>query len=263
MRRKKLSWRFLHPVASLLVGPYRSFFKGEGIEFADARPYEPGDDWRRIHWSLTARKNQPYLRLGQEERELTCILAIDRSPSMNLHPAKQELTWEAAMLLALSAWINGDRVRWLSFTNQIEYFSPAQKGESFIWAYLDILRTQVPRGRYSLLSPLLQWVLHTQKKRSLLIVLSDMFFHEEPWNLLQAVAMKHFVLMVNIHMPEEQRVPHWGYVPLREVEKKHSFILAPHLTPSNSPQPRVRWAYLQPGQPILPALHRALSLPLV
>lgn len=262
-RVERLRWKLLKPVQSLLAGPYRSAFRGEGIEFADARPYEPGDDWRRIHWSLSARKNQPYLRLGQEERELTCVIAIDRSPSMHIAADKVELTLTAAVALALSAILNGDRVRWVSFSEQVEFFSPARKGEKLIWGYLSHLWAHPVRGQRSLLTPLLHWLDCVHKRRVFLIILSDFFLHEEAaWTMLRGIAQKHFVLTVGTHAPQEVLSIPWGYLPAREVEVGGNAVLQKMAPPLPEHSPSLRYVRIAWEASLLPALRRALLPPL-
>ncbi|MCS6895816.1 MAG: DUF58 domain-containing protein [Bacteroidia bacterium] len=259
----RLRWRLAKPVQSLLVGPYRSAFRGEGIEFADARPYEIGDDWRRLHWSLTARKNQPYLRLGQEERELTCLIAIDRSPSMRISSEKQNLTLTVAVSLALSALLNSDRVQWLSFGEQVEYFSPARKGEKFTWGALSRLWNQTSRAERSYLSPMLHWVASVHRRRILLIIVSDLFFHDQTgWTLLNAMAHQHFTLIVGVRTLQEAYTPAWGYLPVKDVETGEVAI---HRREDSLPVPavsRLRLAYVSSEKELFSALGRAFLTPL-
>ncbi|MCX8111921.1 MAG: DUF58 domain-containing protein [Bacteroidia bacterium] len=262
-RVERLRWQLLKPVQSLLVGPYRSTFRGEGIEFADTRPYEVGDDWRRIHWSLTARKNQPYLRLGQEERELTCLIAIDRSRSMLIAPDKEALTLTAAVALALSAVLNGDRVRWVSFAEKVEWFSPACKGEKLIWGYLAHLWRRPVQGHRSYLSPLLQWIGAMHKRRILLVLLSDLFFHDkEGWTLLRGLSQRHFVLVIGLHSPQEAFTPAWGYLPVREVEEGHAFISQGGTRSSLPLLASLRGTVIYSEEALLPSLREVLLPPL-
>lgn len=246
-----------------MVGPYRSAFRGEGIEFVDARPYEVGDDWRRIHWSLSARKNQPYIRLGQEERELTCLIAIDRSPSMNLSAQKQELTLAVAVAFALSAILNGDRVRWAAFGERITYFSPARKGEKLIWGFLAHLWYQPPLKGVTYLRPLLQWITSVVKRRSFVILISDLFFHDEmSWSLLPSIAQKHFVLLVRIQSERDMISLPWGFLPAREVETQRTFTLGYESPPPLPITPSLRTAHIHSKAGLIPALQKALLPPL-
>lgn len=259
----RLRWRLQKPVLSLLLGPYRSAFRGEGIEFADARPYEIGDDWRRIHWSLTARKNQPYLRLGQEERELTCLIAIDRSPSMFISEEKVSLTLTTAVAMGLSALLNGDRVRWVGFSHQVTYFSPAYRGEKGVWGALQHLWQAPPVGERSYLAPLLRWIAAAHKRRIFLVVISDLFFHDTAgWSLLQALAHRHFILIAAVRPAAESLVLRWGRLPIREVETQETFTLAGTALPPIPPQLSLRWAWIASEAALLPALRKALLPPL-
>lgn len=259
---ERLRWRLLRPVANLLVGPYRSVFRGEGIEFSDARPYQPGDDWRRVHWSLTARKNQPYLRLGQEERELTCVIAIDRSASMHIAPEKEQLTLEAVVALALSAWLNGDRVRWITFTDTVEQFSPARRGERHIWGSLAQLIAAPPQSKRTRLAPLLGWVASVHRRRVFFVLVSDLFFQDaEAWPLLRAMTVKHFVLLVVPRVGEEAIDLPWGLLPVEEVEVGWRGSVR-SLQPPFPPTAALRQAVLFPQLSPIRALRKALLPPL-
>jgi len=259
---ERLRWRLQRPVLSWLAGPYRSAFKGNGVEFADARPYQPGDDWRRLHWSLSARKNQPYLRLGYEERELTCIIAIDRSPSMYLSPQKIELWQAAAVALGWAAYLNGDRVRWVTFTDRIEGFSPRLRSPFVLWESLAGLLQQPVRGHHSRLRPLLAWLEKVSRRRAFVAVVSDLFFQEDSAEtLLAALAMRHFVLAAVPRSPEENLSIPWGYLPLKEVETGQLTTMRGDLRPP-APQPRLRYALLKPDRPPIQSLREALLAPL-
>lgn len=259
----RLRWRLQKPVLSLLLGPYRSAFRGEGIEFADARPYEIGEDWRRIHWSLTARKNQPYLRLGQEERELTCLIAIDKSPSMSISEEKLSLTLTAAVAMGLSALLNGDRVRWVGFGDRVTYFSPAYRGEKAVWGALQHLWQAPYFGERSYLAPLLRWIAAVHKRRIFLVIISDAFFHDtEGWKLLQALAQRHFILIVGVRPAAESLALCWGRLPLREVETQANFTLAGATASPLPPRLSLRWAWVSSEAGLLPALRKALLPPL-
>lgn len=259
----RLRWRLARPVANLLAGPYRSAFKGGGIEFADARPYEPGDDWRRIHWSLSARKNQPYLRLGQEERELTCVIAIDRSPSMFISSEKAHLTLEVAVALALAALLNGDRVRWVSFTDQVEYFSPARRGERHIWGSLNLLLHSTAKGKKTRLLPLLSWFQALHPRRTFLVVISDLFFQDrEAWKWLKALSHKHFIFLAGIRSAEEALQVPWGFLPFREVETGATGVAKGSLAPTPFQRSSLRSALFLPSTSTVAQLRAALLHPL-
>ncbi len=260
-RVDRLRWRLRRPVADLLAGPYRSVFRGEGIEFADARPYEAGDDLRRIHWSLSARKNSPYVRLGQEERELLCVLAIDRSASMRIAPEKEQLTLEAVVALALSAQLNGDRVRWVTFTSQVERFSAARRGEMHIWGSLAQLWQAPPTQQTSRLGPLLHWFAHTHRRRCFLGIVSDLFFQDSAWPLLRALAQRHFVLLVSPYAAQEWLSLPWGFLPVTEVETGQKQVVRGRLQPTTSVG-SLRWAQLLPNLSPIDALRAALLPPL-
>lgn len=257
----RLRWRLQQPVASLLAGPYRSVFRGEGIEFSDARPYAVGDDLRRIHWSLSARKNTPYVRLGQEERELLCVIAIDRSASMRIAPEKEETTLEAVVALALSAELNGDRVRWVTFTSRVEGFSAARRGERHIWGSLAQLWQVSPTEPRTRLGPLLHWFARAHRRRSFFVIVSDLFFQDSAWAELRASARHHFVLLVSPYATQEWLAVPWGFLPLTEVETGQKQVIRGKLQPA-VPVGSLRWARLIPNLSPIESLRSALLPPL-
>ncbi len=242
----RLRWRLGRPVEGLLIGAYRSVLKGEGIEFADARPYEPGEPWRRIHWALSARRGQPYLWLGTEERQLICTLALDLSASMRTYPEKLRQAAIAGAMLALTALKAGDKVQWIGFTDQVVFFSPPRRNESFVWgAFQELLRFQPPQQRTQL-KPLLELYMQTHHRRGLLVLLTDGFWQDGPeaYQLLPALAQKHFVLIFYIRHPREAMTIPFGRLPYVEVETGELGVAKGSLVPPTCPQPSLRQTLL-------------------
>ena len=137
-------------VDSLFGGEYHSVFKGQGMEFAEVREYQPGDDVRAIDWNVTARMGHPYVKRYIEERELTVLLAVDLSGSKQFGTRgrfKAELAAEIAAVLALSAVRNNDRVGLLVFTDRIEHFVPARKGRRHVLRLIRDVLAFRPQGR--------------------------------------------------------------------------------------------------------------------
>jgi len=243
----RLRWRLGKPVEGLLIGAYRSTLRGEGIEFKDARPYQPGEPWRRIHWALSARRGEPYLWLATEERQLTCTIALDLSDSMRVYPEKFRQAAITGATIALTALKVGDKVQWLGFTDSVAFFSPPRRSESFTWgAFQELLNFQ-PTERRTRLKPLLEFYGQTPNRRGLLVLLTDGFWQDgvEVASLLRAVARKHFVLLLYIRHPREAMAIPFGRLPYREVETGMPGIAAKLLRPISFPQPSLRQALIQ------------------
>jgi len=243
----RLRWRLGRPVEGLLIGAYRSTLRGEGVEFADARPYQPGEPWRRIHWALSARRGEPYLWLATEERQITCTIALDLSESMRVYPEKSLQAAITGAMIALTALKVGDKVQWLGFTDSVAFFSPPRRSESFIWgAFQEILNFE-PTKRRTRLKPLLDFYGQTLSRRGLLVLLTDGFWQDgvEAASLLRAVAQRHFVLLLYIRHPREAMVIPFGRLPYREVETGRPGVAGETLRPIGFPQPPLRQALIQ------------------
>jgi uncharacterized protein (DUF58 family) len=154
---------------------YRSTLRGEGVEFADARPYEPGEPWRRIHWALSARRGEPYLWLATEERQITCTIALDLSASMRVYPEKFRQAAIAGAMIALTALKVGDKVQWLGFTNQVVSSPLASSQRKFCLGSLSRAFTFQPTQQRTQLKPLLELYMQTHHRRGLLVLLDRRF----------------------------------------------------------------------------------------
>ncbi len=258
----RLRWRVGRPVEGLLIGAYRSVWRGEGIEFADARPYEPGEPWRRIHWALSARRGYPYVWLGTEERQLTCSIALDLSASMWIYPEKLYQAAIAAAIIALTASKVGDRVEWIGFTHKVVFSAPPRRGESFVWgAFQELLHCRPVEAR-TRLRPVLDFYNHLHRRRGLLVLLTDGFWQdgEEAFRFLRGTAQKHFILVIYIRHPREtMRIP-FGRLPYREVETGFLGVAGGDLRPSSFPQASLRQALLQTNENAWEALTRVFGM---
>ncbi len=163
-------------VTSLFSGEYQSVFKGQGMEFAEVREYQPGDDVRNIEWNVTARMGHPYIKKYVEERELTVLLAVDLSGSEQFGTRgrfKAELATEIAAVLALSAVRNNDRVGLLVFSDHVEHFVPPRKGRRLVLRLIRDLLAFRPLGRGTDLAGALDYAIRVLPHRSIVFVLSD------------------------------------------------------------------------------------------
>ena len=173
---RKIRIRTSHVVDDLLAGGWHSAFKGRGIEFEEVRPYQSGDDVRSIDWNVTARMGEPFIKLFREERELTVILLVDASASLDFGSqlqTKQDLVTELAATLAFSAIKNQDKVGLTVFSDEIECALPPRKGVNDVLRLIRTLVLQKPTKRGTDLALALEHLNRTAKRKSVVFLLSD------------------------------------------------------------------------------------------
>lgn len=196
----------------LFSGEYHSAFKGRGMAFSEVREYQYGDDVRNIDWNVTARLNHPYVKVFEEERELTVMLLVDMSGSTLFGTQKQskrELVAEVAATLAFSAITNNDKVGVIFFTDRIERFIPPKKGTSHILRIIHDLITFEPEGLGTDIGLALKYFSNVVKKRSTAFLLSD--YRGEDWTeALKIACKKHDLSALNILDQGEERLPDIG-----------------------------------------------------
>ncbi|HUP19573.1 MAG TPA: DUF58 domain-containing protein [Gemmatimonadota bacterium] len=209
-----------HLVNDVFSGEYSSVFKGRGVEFAEVREYQPGDDVRTIDWNVTARRGTPYVKRFVEERELTVILAVDGSASTRFASRgqlKRERAAEVAAVLGLAANRNNDRAGALLFAEGIERYVPPRKGKTHVLRLVrDILSFDPPALGTDLAAAIrfLSRVLH---RRSVIFLLSD--FLEEGWERpLTALAIRHDVVALVLEDDRDRELPDVGLVRVVEPE---------------------------------------------
>jgi uncharacterized protein (DUF58 family) len=202
-----------------VAGDYHAVFKGLGMEFAEVRPYQPGDDVRTIDWNVTARMGVPFVKKYVEERDLTIFLVIDVSGSLSFGSRailKRELAAEIAALLAFAAVRNQDRVGAALVSDRMELFLPPQRRRTHV---LRLVREVLDRPAHggTDLEKGLDAVLSALKRRSVLFVISD-FLGSPCTRALKAAAARHDLILVEIVDPRDQEVPAVGPVVLRDAE---------------------------------------------
>ena len=202
-----------------VAGDYHAVFKGLGMEFAEVRPYQPGDDIRTIDWNVTARMGVPFVKKYVEERDLTVFLVIDVSGSLSFGSRailKRELAAEIAALLAFAAVRNQDRVGAALVSDRMELFLPPQRRRTHV---LRLVREVLDRPAHggTDLEKSLDSVLSALKRRSVLFVISD-FLGSPCTRALKAAAARHDLILVEIVDPRDQEVPEVGPVVLRDAE---------------------------------------------
>ena len=203
-------------------GSYQAVFKGLGMEFAEVRPYTPGDEVRNIDWNVTARMGQPFIKRFVEERELTVMLLFDASASGDFGSRvhfKRELAVELAAVLAFSAGSNNDKVGLLIFSDRVEHFVPPRKGRQHILRLVRDLLVFQPIGRGTDIRLGLNAVMNILKRRSILFLLSD--FQSEPQLYRKALISanrRHDLVAVELSDPLEEALPPGGLLALEDPE---------------------------------------------
>ena len=219
---QRLDWRVLRRLDGLLQGDYRTMFYGGGVDFANLREYEPGDDVRRIDWNVTARMATPFVRQYVADREVTAWLLLDRSHSMQFgafdRPKDLVLT-EFVTTLARLFTRGGNRVGAILFNNEIERAVEPRSGRNQVLRIArHLLDPAAPTGTATDLSILLRTAMHTIRRRSLVFVISD-FISEPGWHRhLGLLAQRHEVVAIRLWDPRETELPEVGFVVLQDAE---------------------------------------------
>ena len=204
----------------IFAGEYHTAFKGKGMAFSEVREYQPGDDIRSIDWNVTARYNSPFVKVFEEEREMTVMLLIDVSASGNFgtqEQFKRELATELAAILAFSAINNNDKVGVIFFTDKVEQFIPPKKGKSHILRIIREVLAFEPTGKGTDIAGALEYFSAVIKKRSICFILSD-FMSKEFDRPLKISSKKHDLVALRIHDKREDTLPNVGLVPMQDAE---------------------------------------------
>ncbi len=206
-------------VSSLFGGAYRSVFRGQGMEFAEVRQYEHGDDFRAIDWNVSARFGHPFVKTFIEEREITLLLVVDQSGSTHfgIPRSKAALAIEVASILALAAANTNDRAGALLFSDKVERVIPPKKGRRHALRVIRDLVAFRPTGRRTNLAAALHYATELLKHRSIVVVLSD--FLAEGWEQpLRQLGVRHDVVAVAVEDPRESELPDAGWLDLEDAE---------------------------------------------
>ncbi|MBT5273829.1 MAG: DUF58 domain-containing protein [Flavobacteriales bacterium] len=204
----------------IFAGEYQTAFKGKGMAFSEVREYQPGDDVRSIDWNVTARYNAPFVKVFEEEREMTVMLLIDVSASGNFgtqEQFKRELATELSAILAFSAIKNNDKVGVIFFTDKVEQFIPPKKGKSHILRIIREVLAFQPTGKGTNIAVALEYFNSVIKKRSICFILSD-FMSKEFDRPLKIASKKHDLVALRIHDTREDTLPNVGLVPMQDTE---------------------------------------------
>jgi uncharacterized protein (DUF58 family) len=204
----------------IFAGEYHSAFKGRGIAFSEVREYQYGDDIRSIDWNVTARFNHPYVKVFEEERELTVMLLIDVSGSGNFGTAvnfKRDLMTEVAAVLSFSAIFNNDKIGVIFFSDKVEKFISPQKGRKHILRIIRELLDFKPQSKLTNLDEPLRFLTNAIKKRSTAFIISD-FMVPDFEEALRIASNKHDIVALKVYDPVEKSFPDIGLVKISDSE---------------------------------------------
>jgi uncharacterized protein (DUF58 family) len=217
---KRIEITTSHLAEDLFAGEYKSVFKGKGMEFAEVRPYEPGDDVRTIDWNVTARMGSPFVKRYTEERELTVALLVDASSSLDFGTAgrfKASLAAEACAVLAFAAVGNNDRVGLVVFDEDVRRFIPPRKGRRHVLRVVREILGAKAQGAGTGLAGALEYACRVFRRRAVLFVISD-FLAEGFERPLRIANGKHDVIALVVSDPWEHELPRSGLLCLEDAE---------------------------------------------
>ena len=214
----------------IFAGEYHSAFKGRGMAFSEVREYQYGDDVRNMDWNVTARMSAPYVKVFEEERELTVVLLIDISRSGLFGTAgetKRELVAEIAATLAFSAMLNNDKVGALFFSDRVEKFIPPKKGRSHLLHIIREILEYTPEHDGTDIGEALRYLTNAIKRRCTAFVLSDMLDVDASGapryeDALKVAVNRHDVSVVRVYDPRERSIPDVGLVHVKDSETGRS-----------------------------------------
>jgi uncharacterized protein (DUF58 family) len=217
---KKIELKSKKLVNDVFSGKYHSIFKGQGLEFSEVREYVPGDDIRRISWNVTARRNKPYIKMYDEEREQTVIFVVDLSASGQFgskNITKNDLIAELTAVLAFSALKNSDRAGLLTFTDVVEQYIKPQKNKKHILRLIDTILSYKPRNKKTNIENALKYLNKLCKRKVLVFLISD-FYDTNFDSMLKVTAKKHDLVCIKISDPKEQEIPKKGIFTIQDAE---------------------------------------------
>ncbi len=207
-------------VNQVFSGEYHSVFKGRGMEFSEVREYQFGDDIRNIDWNVTARFGHPFIKIFEEERELTVILLVDLSGSLlfgTVEKTKQQIAAELSAILAFSAMKNNDKVGLILFTDKIERFVPPRKGKKHVLRVIREVLSFEPKGKATNLKSALEYMNNAIKKKSIVFLISD-FMDEGYEKILRMVGKKHDLIGIVLNDRREFNLPKIGMIKFKDTE---------------------------------------------
>ena len=211
----------------IFSGEYHTSFKGRGMTFSEVRQYQYGDDIRAIDWNVTARYNEPYIKVFEEERELTMLLMVDVSGSESFgskNQFKKEIVTEIAATLAFSATQNNDKIGLILFSDEIELYIPPKKGRSHVLRIIRELIEFEPKSKQTDVSQALKFLSGTQKKKAIVFLISD-FMTDEYEHTLKIASKKHDITGIRVYDIREEKMPNVGMVSMLDAETGQTVLV--------------------------------------
>ena len=213
---------------NIFAGQYHSAFKGRGMAFSEVREYQYGDDLRDIDWNVTARFHRPYVKVYEEERELTVMLLVDLSGSLDfgsVQQTKRDLVTEIASTLAFSAIQNNDKIGVILFTDRIEKYIPPKKGRKHILYIIHELLNFKPAGIRTDIGMAVSYLTQVMKRRCTAFLLSDFYSRSDFSKPIQIANSKHDVVAIQVYDPRAKSLPDIGLMKVRDAETGHEMII--------------------------------------
>lgn len=213
---------------NIFAGEYHSAFKGRGMAFSEVREYQYGDDVRDIDWNVTARIDRPYVKVYEEERELTVILMIDVSGSLDFgtsQQTKREMATEIAATLAFSAIQNNDKIGVIFFSDKIEKFIPPKKGRRHILFIIRELLMLKAESKHTDIGKAIEFMDNAIKKRCTAFIMSDFFDSKDFSRQLQVANRRHDVIALQIYDQRMLELPNIGLIKVRDLETDKDIII--------------------------------------
>ena len=212
-------------VNNFFGGEYHSVFKGRGMTFSEVREYQPGDDIRLIDWNVTERSGNRFIKVFEEERELTVFLIVDISASGAFgseSQLKKNIGAEIASVLGFSAIKNNDKVGLILFSNEVVKYVPPKKGKSHVLRVIRELLYTKPNGNGSSIKDALEFLMKVSKRRCVVFLLSD-FLNDKFWNSIRIANRKHDLIGIKIYDPYEINLPDIGMIKVEDPETGSMF----------------------------------------
>ncbi len=219
-------------------GEYHSTFKGRGMTFSEVRQYQFGDDVRTIDWNVTARYNEPFVKVFEEERELTMMLMVDFSGSKLFGTSNQlkiEVVTEIAATLAFSATQNNDKIGLILFSDEVELYIPPKKGRSHVLRIIRELIEFEPKSKLTNISEALKFLSNVMKKKAIVFLMSD-FISDDYQHTLKIASRRHDVTGIRIYDRFEEKIPNLGMVEMQDEETGELMLV-------NTASKKVRQSY--------------------
>ena len=214
--------------SNIFAGQYHSAFKGRGMAFSEVREYQVGDDVRDIDWNVTARFRRPFVKVFEEERELTVMLLIDVSGSLDFgttERTKREMATEMAAILAFSAIQNNDKSGVIFFSDRIEKYIPPKKGRKHILYIIHEMLDFKPQSKRTNVAAAIEYLTRVMKRRCIAFVVSDFYAENSFQKELQIANSKHDVVAIQVYDQRAKTLPNVGLMKVKDAETGHEMFI--------------------------------------